>query len=368
MGTFIEIPWRVYEHDPMWVPPLRLERRLHFSRLNPYFRHAHWQGWVAWQDAQPVGRISAQIDTLHQQRYGKDSGHFGLLECIDDPAVCKALMQTAENWLSARGVQRISGPFSFSINQECGILVEGFDTPPTVMMPHSPRWYERLLEQAGYQPCKDLLAYWIHTDFEAPAVMQVMARKYRSRIHVRPLQRQNFSAEIELLRDIFNDAWSENWGFVPFTEAEFAELGSVMKWLIPDDFVQIAEVDGVPAAFMVALPNLNEILRQLNGKLWPLGWLQLIRQVKACAMTTARVPLMGVRKQFHNTSLGMTLAFSVIDAPRKQAMARGIQAIELSWILENNLPMRAILDKIGGKIYKRYRIYEKTLSSQTAAC
>lgn len=362
MGTFIGVPWRIYKHDPMWVPPLRLERRLHFSRLNPYFKHAQWQGWVAWQDAQPVGRISAQIDLLHQQRYGQDRGHFGLLECVDDPAVCMALMQTAENWLSARGVRHISGPFNFSINQECGILVEGFDTPPAIMMPHSPRWYGRLLRQAGYQPCKDLLAYWINTDFETPAVMQAMTHKYRDRIHVRALRRQNFRSEINTLRDIFNDAWSENWGFVPFTEAEFAELGSVMKWLIPDDFVQIAEVDGVPAAFMVALPNLNEILHQLSDKLLPFGWLQLIRQVKSCAMTTARVPLMGVRKRFHDTSLGMTLAFSVIDAPRKYGTARGIQAVELSWILEDNVSMRAILDKIGGKIYKRYRIYEKTLS------
>ena len=348
----------------MWVPPLRLERWLHFSRFNPYFKHAQWQGWVAWQDARPVGRISAQIDLLHQQRSGQDCRHFGLLECIDDAAVCKALTQAAENWLLAHGIQHISGPFNFSINQECGILAEGFDTPPVIMMPHSPRWYTRLLEQAGYQPCKDLLAYWINTDFEAPAVMRAMARKYRGRIQVRPLQRQNFRVEIELLRDIFNDAWSENWGFVPFTEMEFAELGSVMKWLIPDDFVQVAEVDGVPAAFIVVLPNFNEILRQLNGKLLPSGWLRLIRQVKSCAVTTARVPLMGVRKRFHDTPLGITLAFSVIDAPRKYLIARGIQEVELSWILEDNLSMRAILDRIGGKVYKRYRIYEKTLSDR----
>lgn len=345
----------------MWVPPLRLERWLHFSRLNPYFKHAQWQGWVARQDDRLVGRISAQIDLLHQQRYGQDRGHFGFLECIDDPAVCMALMQAAENWLSARGVRHISGPFNFSINQECGILVDGFDSPPAIMMPHSPRWYDRLLDQAGYLPCKDLLAYWISTDFETPAVMQAMVRKYRNRIRVRALQRRNFDREIELLRDIFNDAWSENWGFVPFTEAEFAELGNVMKWFIPDGFVQIAEVDGVPAAFMVALPNLNEILPRLNGRLLPFGWLRLIKRIKSCAMTTARVPLMGVRKRFHDTPLGMMLAFSVIDAPRKHGLARGIQAVELSWILEDNFSMRAILDKIGGKVYKRYRIYEKNL-------
>ncbi len=361
MGTFIDVPWKIYAHDPLWVPPLRLERWLHFSRFNPYFRHAQWQGWIAFQDGRPVGRISAQIDSLYQQLYGQSCGHFGLLECIDDAVVCAALMQTAEDWLSERSIKHISGPFNFSINQECGVLVEGFDTPPVIMMPHSPPWYGRLLEQAGYQPCKDLLAYWIDTDFEAPAAMQAIARKYRARIQMRPLQRQNFKAEIELLRDIFNDAWSKNWGFVPFTEAEFAELGGVMKWLIPDNFVQIAEVDGVPAAFIVVLPNFNEILHRLSDKLLPLGWLRLIKQVKSCAVTTARVPLMGVRKRFHGTPLGMILAFSVIDAPRQQAIVQGIRSVELSWILEDNLPMRAILDKIGGKVYKRYRIYEKIL-------
>ncbi|MDT8363704.1 MAG: N-acetyltransferase [Nitrosomonas sp.] len=361
MGVFIDVPWQIHARNPMWVPPLRLEQRMHFSRFNPYCKHAQWQGWVAYQNARPVGRISAQIDILYQQRHGHDRGHFGFLESINDETVCSALMQAAENWLSARGVQHVSGPFNFSINQECGILVEGFDSPPVVMMPYSPDWYGRLLEQAGYRPCKDLLAYWINCDFETPAVLQAMAYKYRDRIQVRPIQRQNFRAEIELLRDIFNDAWSENWGFVPLTEAEFSELGSIMKWLIPESFVQIAAVDGVPAAFMVMLPNFNEILHQLNGKLLPLGWLQLIRQARSCAITTARVPLMGVRKQFHDTLLGMMLAFNVIDVPRKNAFARGIQAVELSWILEDNLPMRAILNKIGGKEYKRYRLYEKIL-------
>ncbi|SDY74194.1 N-acetyltransferase [Nitrosomonas halophila] len=362
IGTFIEIPWLVYAADPHWVPPLRLERRLHFSRFNPYFKHAQWQAWVAYQNNRPVGRISAQVDSLHRQYHGPDTGHFGLLECVDDERVFVALMRTAENWLSVRGTKRVSGPFNFSINQECGILVEGFETPPVFMMPHSPRWYMRLLEQYGYRPGKDLLAYWIEADFETPRLMRIMAQKYHDRIQVRTLHRDRFGDEIELLRDIFNDAWSENWGFVPFTRDEFAELGDALRWLVPDEFVQIAEVDGVPAAFMAVLPNLNEILSGLNGKLFPFGWLQLIKQLKSHSISTARVPLMGVRKRFHNTPLGMMLAFSVIDAPRQVGLARGIRGVELSWILEDNQPMRAILEKIGSREYKRYRIYEKTLA------
>jgi len=362
IGEFISVPWKIYTEDPMWVPPLRLERRLHFSKFNPYFKHAHWQGWIAYRNKLPVGRISAQIDRLHRQYHGPDTGHFGLLECIDDERVFFELMQAAENWLTTQGVRQISGPFNFSINQECGVLVEGFDTPPVFMMPHSPKWYALLIEQYGYQPRKDLLAYWIEADFEAPRVMHALVRKYSGRIQIRTLRRDKFSQEIEILRDIFNDAWSENWGFVPFTKEEFAELGSALRWLVPAEFIQIAEVDGFPAAFMAVLPNLNEVLLKLNGKLFPFGWLQLIKQLKSCSITTARIPLMGVRKQFHHTPLGMILAFKVIDAPRKAILAHGIRGVELSWILEDNHSMRAILEKIGGREYKRYRIYEKILS------
>ncbi|MXS84919.1 N-acetyltransferase [Nitrosomonas sp. HPC101] len=361
-GEFIDVPWRIYADDPLWVPPLRLERRLHFSRFNPYFKHAQWQGWVAYRNNQPVGRISAQLDELHRQRYGSDTGHFGMLESVNDGAVFSALIRVAEDWLAKRGVCRVSGPFNFSINQECGLLVQGFDTPPVFMMPYSPEWYVNLLEQSGYRPCKDLLAYWLETDFEPPPAMQAIDRKYQHQIQVRTLRRDRFSEEIEIMRNIFNDAWSENWGFVPFTQEEFAELGSSLRWLVPDEFIQIAEMDGEPVAFMAALPNLNEILPALNGKLFPFGWLHLVKKLKSSSITTARVPLMGVRRRFHHTLPGIALAFKVIDAPRKIARTKGIRNVELSWILEDNLPMRAILEKIGGKEYKRYRIYEKTLA------
>lgn len=359
---FIDVPWRLYADDPIWVPPLRLERWLHFSRFNPYFKHAQWQGWIACRGGQPVGRISAQIDELHRERYGPDTGHFGMLESVRDEVVFSSLIQVAESWLIERGAHQITGPFSFSINQECGALVQGFDTPPVFMMPYSPEWYTGLLEQNGYRPCKDLLAYWLMTDFEPPPAMQVIDRKYQHQIQVRPLQRSRFNEEIEIMRDIFNDAWSDNWGFVPFTKEEFAELGSSLRWLVPDEFIQIAEMGGVPVAFMAVLPNLNEVLPALNGKLFPFGLFTLINKLKSGSITTGRVPLMGVRKQFHNTLPGIALAFKVIDAPRKFIKSRGIGHVELSWILEDNQSMRAILEKIGGREYKRYRIYEKSLA------
>ena len=361
VGVFIDVPWRIYADDPMWVPPLRLERRLHFSRFNPFFKHGEWQAWIAYRNNQPVGRISAQIDQLHRQRYGAETGHFGLFECIDDVEVAAVLMQAAEEWLTARHTRHVTGPFNLSINQECGVLVDGFDTPPMVMMPHSRRWYGRLLEEQGYQPVKDMLAYWVEVDFKVPRLMSALIAKFSDQVRLRPLRRDKFSEEMEILRDIFNDAWSENWGFVPFTKAEFAELGTSLRLLVPDDCIQIAEVDGVPSAFMVALPNLNEIFAELDGSLFPFGWVKLSRIKSRGAVRTGRIPLMGVRKRFHNTPLGMALAFMVIDAPKKLARAVGVQAVELSWILEDNKPMRAILDSLGCRQYKRYRIYGKTL-------
>lgn len=361
MSKFIDVPWHIYANDPMWVPPLRLERRFHFSRFNPFFKHGEWQAWVAYQNDQPVGRISAQIDSLHQERYGADSGHFGLLECIDNPEVFAALMLHAEAWLASRQIRRVSGPFNLSINQECGILVDGFDTPPVIMMPHSPRWYSRLLEEQGYLPVKDLLAYKVRVDFEIPRVMQMLINRFSAKIKLRTLQRDQFDEEMEVLRDIFNDAWSENWGFIPFTREEFAELGSSLRLLVPDYFIQIAEVEGKPAAFMVGLPNFNEVLIELNGSLFPFGWLKLIKKIRNQEIRTGRIPLMGVRKQFHNTPIGLALACLVIDAPRQASLKQGIEEVEMSWILEDNAAMRSILDSIGSEQYKRYRIYGKTL-------
>jgi len=361
MAAFIKFPARLYADDPAWVAPLYLERRMHFSRLNPFFKHAQWRTWIAWRDGQPVGRISAQIDQLHRERYGQHTGHFGLLETIDDSEVVAALMHTAEEWLAEQGTRYVTGPFNFSINQDCGLLVDGFDTSPVIMMPHTRTCYGSLLEEQGYTPAKDLLAFWIDLDFESPRAMRAVVRRFKDRVKLRTLRRKQFAEEMEILRDIFNDAWSNNWGFVPFTEAEFAEIGNSLRLLIPDDFIQIAEVDGEPASFVVTLPNINEVLKELDGKLLPFGWWKLVRRTMRHEYRTGRVPLMGVRRQYQGTPLGLALAFQVCDAARNAAFAYGMKGVEMSWILEDNKPMRSILDHIGSHCYKRYRLYEKTL-------
>jgi hypothetical protein len=359
---FIRVPWSIYANDPLWVPPLVLERQQHLSPRNPYFQHARLKAWVAVRNGEEVGRISAQIDELHQARYGDTTGFFGLLEAIDDEAVFAALVDTAANWLREQGMTRIRGPFSLSINDESGLLVEGFETPPYIMMSHAPRYYAQRLEQLGFEKAKDLLAYVIHPTYETPKVVKNLMSRANKRIRVRPLERTRFKEELRTLQAIFEDAWSENWGFIPFTAEEFAEVGKNLKLLVHEELVQIAEVDGVPAAMMVTFPNVNEAIRDLNGSLLPLGWLKLLWRLKVTGVKTGRIALMGVRKQYQNSLLGSALAFSVIEATRPPVIRRGIREVEMSWILEDNRGMRRILETIGARVSKRYRIYEKSVT------
>lgn len=368
-ATFLSLPRQFYHMDPHWIEPLRLERRQHLSRRNPLFEHLDWQGWIAWRGQQPVGRITAQWDHLHQQRYGDDAGYFGMLEAPDDAAVFAALTAAAEHWLRNRGARRVVGPFNLSINDECGLLVEGFDRPPMFMMGHARPYYAQRLEAQGYRTVKDLLAYWMSvTDLSFTAPMRRLMARYQARIRVRPISRERFAADLESLRDIFNDAWSENWGFVPFTEPEFSELGRNLRLFVAYDLIQIAEVDGAPAAFIVALPNLNEAIRDLGGRLMPFGWMRLLWRLKVRYPLTGRIPLMGVRRRYQFSRLGPALALTLIAAIQEPVMAKGMRAVEMSWILEDNAGMRNILENIGTELYKRYRLYQKSLVDANAVC
>ena len=362
MEHFIRLPWAIYKSDPNWIPPLLFERKEHLSKKNPFFKHSRWRAWLAYKNNSPVGRISAQIDQLYLDRYSTPAGYFGMLEALDDPEIFASLFAAAEAWLREQGMQEIRGPFNLSINDECGLLIDGFDTPPSLMMGHAPAYYGTRIEDLGYQPVKDLLAYRIEPRFVEPAVMVPIINKTRKKATVRPLRRRHVKEELNIMFDIFNDAWSENWGFVPFTEEEFQEVGRNLLMLVDDDFVQIAEVDGKPAAMVVALPNVNEAIADLNGKLLPFGWLKLLWRLKVKYPRTARVVLMGVRKQYHHSLLGPGLAFIVIDALQEPMRRRGIKEVEMSWILENNAAMRNIIESVGGEVYKRYRIYIKTLT------
>ena len=362
LNRFIEVPWSIYQNDDLWVPPLKSERRLHLSPKNPYFAHARWQAWIAYLGDRPVGRISAQIDDLYLQRYDQPAGFFGLLESIDDPSVFALLLEAAESWLQDQGIETIQGPFNLSINQECGLLIEGFDKPPVFMMPHNPPYYARQLEALNYSKAKDLLAFLIDAQIPPPEAGVNLSRKAAQEMHVRPLKRSRLKEEFELLRDIFNDAWADNWGFVPFTKEEFQEIGSTLRFVIDDDFVQIAEYQGEAVGMIIAMPDLNQLIRDLNGKLFPLGWLKLLWRWKTAYPDMGRVPLMGVRSRYRNNLIGAAIAYLLIESLRQPVVRKGIKQMELSWILEDNQRIRGVIESLGGRCYKRYRIYQKSLT------
>jgi hypothetical protein len=359
---FIHLPWSIYANDPVWVPPLLQERKEHLSPHNPYFGHARYQSWIAYRNGKAVGRISAQIDQLHLERYQENEGFFGMIEAEDNADTFAVLLQTAESWLRNQGMRRVLGPYNLSINQEPGLLIDGFDTPPCVMMGHAHPYYADRIEQNGYRKAKDLYAYIIDADFKASAAMQSLTKRAQKKVTIRSLDKSRFDQDLKIIEDIFNDAWSDNWGFIPFTEAEFKQVGKDFKLLLDFELVKIAEVERVPAAFMVLLPNLNEAIRDLNGRLFPLGWLKLLWRLKVKFPQTARIPLMGVRKQYHDSILGAALVFMMIHAAQEPSLKRGVKKVELSWILENNKGMNDIIQSIGGRVYKTYRIYDKDLT------
>ena len=362
LKAFIAFPSSLFRDDPNWIDPLYLEREEHLSKKNRGTDHIEWQAWVAKKEGKVVGRITAQIDALHRERYGEDTGHFGMIDAIEDPAVFSALFAAAEAWLRSKGALKITGPFSLNINQESGLLVEGFDTPPSALMTHAKPYYAANLERQGYTQGIDLLAYWMkRTDLHFSPSLAKMMSQVRKKVTLRRLNRKRFSEEMQVLREIFNSGWQDNWGFVPFTEHEFATMGDQLKFLVPDDMIYIAEVDSVPCAFIVGLPNINEAIADLNGSLFPFGWAKLLWRLKVSGVRTARVPLMGVRQEYQFSRIGPIIALLLIEALHDPFEKRGIDALEMSWILESNTGMRTILERIGAVPYKRYRLFEKTL-------
>ena len=364
IDRFIRVPFALYDDDPHWVPPLILERRDHLNpRANPYFDHAEVAYWLALRGGRAVGRISAQVDRASLERHQDATGHFGFIEGIDDGAVFEGLFAAAEGWLRGHGMVRARGPFSLSINDESGLLIDGFDSPPSLMMGHAPPYYARLIEAQGYGKANDLFAYRYEagqTFPPGPAAVVKRAQRKAS-IKLRHLDKARYQADLDIILDIFNDAWSENWGFVPFTAAEIKHLAKSMKPLIREKLVSIVEVGGEPAAMAVSLPNLNEAIADLNGVLLPFGWAKLLWRLKVAPMRSARCLLMGVRKKYHNSVLGSALAFTVIGAIYRDLNAAGFDYAELSWVLENNHAMRKIIDACGARHYKTYRVYEKAL-------
>ena len=363
---FHRLPHRVYRDDPNWIAPLLLERKFHFlPKHNPFFEHATAAFFLACSDGSPIGRISAQIDRLHLERYHDATGHFGFIEAVDDAGVFTALLRAAEDWLRERGIARVLGPVSFSLWDQPGLLVEGFDTPPYVMMGHARPYFARHIEAAGYRGVEDLIAYRYGPQMAVPLSMQRILERAlrRGDIVVRTIRmdKRHVDDEIALLLDIINDAWSDNWGFVAMTKAEIDDLAGILKLLLRPGDVAIAEYQGKPAAFAAVFPNLNEAARDLDGRLWPLGWAKLLWRLKVRRPRSVRMPMMGVRKVLQTKPIGAALALAVIQATRTFTFAHGVVDSELSWILERNERVRHVIELVGGVPYKRYRIYEKNI-------
>ncbi|WP_340118181.1 dATP pyrophosphohydrolase [Pelagibius sp. 7325] len=362
--TFIRLPWSVYRDDPAWIPPLLMERREHLDpRKNPFFENAQAQFWLALRDGHPVGRISAQVNRAYLARYNDATGHFGMLEAEDDPETFRALLAAAEGWLRQQGMRRVMGPFNLSINEESGLLVEGFDRPPSMLMGHAPPYYAAHLEALGYAKAKDLICYWYDAKTEPPASVGYMLHKAArsAQMTVRPIDMRRYEEDLAVIIDIFNDAWSDNWGFVPMSQSELKHMAKALKPIVRPEFIAIAELNGTPAAMAISLPNVNEAIADLNGRLLPLGWLKLLWRLKVKTTKSARMPLMGVRKAYHSSRLGAALAIGVIDSVRRAQVAVGTEGGELSWILEDNLRMRRMIEQMGGIAYKTYRVYQRGL-------
>jgi GNAT superfamily N-acetyltransferase len=362
--AFLCLPFAVFRSDPNWVPPLFFERMEHIDpRKNPYFAHAEAQLFLALRDGEPVGRISAQIDRLRLDRHRDQTGQFGFLDAIDDRDVFRALMMTAEEWLKSRGMIRMEGPFSFSINDETGLLIDGFDTPPAMMMGHARPYYKGHLEALGFVKAKDVIAYDYDARPPLPRAMQAMVDKAKATgdLTLRSLSKKELARDLAIIIDIFNDAWSDNWGFVPMTEAEIAALGKNLRLLVSEGYIAIAEYRGKPAAMAVSLPNINGWISDLNGRLLPFGWAKLAWRLLMRPPSAVRIPLMGVRKEYHGRAVGSALAIAAIDRVRNYHIRRGTVHAELSWILEDNMPMRRMIEALGAQPYKTYRVYEKAI-------
>ncbi len=364
-AAFVRAGGVPYAGDASYVAPLAFEIGQRIDpKANPTLKDAPHQLWIAYRNGEPVGRVSAIVNPLHLARYKDGAAHFGFLEAIDDAAVFSALIGAAETWARARGMKKLAGPFNFSVNEECGLLIDGFDSPPYVMMPHGRPYYRERVEALGYRKARDMHALtWVNRrDFLPERRRQFVEKTLATpRVKIRTLNMKDFAGDIRLLVDIYNDAWSENWGFIPFTEEQVKRMAAELRPIIEKHNVVFCYYDEEPAAFALALPNINEAIRDFDGKLLPFNWAKLLWRLKVKGLKSARMPLMGIRKKLQKRPVGAAFAYKMIEITNSANLDRGLVESELSWILETNDGMLSMLTDMGCRIYKTYRIYEKAL-------
>ena len=362
LNDFLNVVDFVYRGDPQYVRPLDMDMKDRLSLKNPFFEHGEGVIFTAHRNGFCVGRITAQIDREHLARYKDDVGSFGFIDTIDDEEVARALLDAAGVWLRARGMKRIRGPLSLSLNEEMGCLVEGFDTPPMILMPHHRPYQGGLIEKAGFEKLKDAYAWRYHVGELPPRV-----RKAHDDIEAMPeiksrhVDMKNLDADVRIIMDVYNDAWSDNWGFVASTERELSKMAADLKLIAVPELSYITEIDGEPAAVALALPNLNELIADMKGKLGPLGLPKLLWRLKVVGPHTARLVILGIRKKFRTQRKYAALSAFLYAKMNAAGKRLGLEGGELSWTLEDNAPVNAGIKLMGGKVYKRYRLYEKSL-------
>lgn len=362
LRDFLEVVDDIYADDPKYVRPLDMDLKQRLSPKNPFFEHGEGTVFTAYRDGKCVGRCTAQIDRLHLERYNDQTGFFGFLDTVDDPSVANELLEAARNWLAKRGMKRIRGPISLSVNEELGCLVEGFDTPPMIMMPHHRPYQSALIEKAGLTKIKDMFA-WRYDVGDIPP----RARKAHDEIAKLPeiksrtIDKSNVERDVRVVMDIYNDAWNQNWGYVPLTEGELKKMAEDLKMILVPELTVITEIDGEAAAIALALPNVNEVIQDFGGKLFPLGLPKLLWRLKVKNPRTARLIILGIRKKYRQqrkyAALSIYLYTRMHDAGKKLGYTGG----ELSWTLEDNGPVNAGIQFMGGKLYKRYRLFEREI-------
>ncbi len=358
--AFLTLSKRVYQGDPNWIPPLLMERKAFLDpRKNPFFQHAKVQLFLAQRDRQVVGRLAAIINDAHNDFHKEQAGFFGLFECLpNEDEAASALFQAAEAWLRERGAAFMRGPVSLSTNElDCGLLVEGFNTPPVFQSAYNPPGYEAYIRAHGLEPCKDLLAYQKYYDPPMPERIDKTIERLRSRrnVTVRTINMRDLTADVCRITDVYNDAWSANWGFVPITEAEAEHMAKALKMAIVPELALIAEVDEEPVGCFVAIPDLNPALKRMGGRLTPWGLASFLYHRHRT--DTIRVAMMGVKKRYRRLGIDLLL----FDRVWEFTPATGFRRAELAWVLEDNALMTRAIEEIGGVAYKRYRLYQKTL-------
>ncbi|WP_415835677.1 N-acetyltransferase, partial [Corallococcus soli] len=358
--AFIRLPYALYRDDPNWVPPLEMERKDFLDpKKNPFFDYAEVELFLARRGSDVVGRVAAIKNPRHMEVHGTKEGFFGLFECVNDAGVARGLLDAASAWLKARGIDRLLGPANFSSNQDWGLLVEGFDTPPALMMPYNPTYYLGLLETCGFTKAKDLWAYELSSSAEPPEKVARIAEKIRQRegVTVRPVNLKDFPAEVARIKEVYNSAWEKNWGFIPFTEREFDHMAKEMKTIVRPELVLIAEVKGEPVAFSMTLPDANPAFKAANGRLTtfglPIGLMKLV--LASRSLKRLRLLTLGIKEGYRRRGLDAILYLDTL----RTAKALGYTGGEISWTLEDNHLVNRAIESMGGQRSKTYRVFQR---------